>query len=103
MTDIVTRLQALSHPTAKAMPDGQRLACFVHQAEQAADEIERLGAALDRALGLCRGCDGTGLVVIADVETGEQIGAANCEKCWPLRINATRARGNIASPMPGQE
>lgn len=46
---------------------------------------ERLRAALNKALALCRYCDGTGTVVIAYVETGEQIGAENCEKCWPLR------------------
>ncbi len=50
-----------------------------------ADEIERLRTVLEKALALCKWCDGTGTVAIADVETGEQIGAEHCEKCWPLR------------------
>ncbi len=48
MTDIVKRLRALCHPMAEAMPDGARLTAFVHVGTDAADEIERLRAALAR-------------------------------------------------------
>ena len=60
-------------------------------------EIKCLRTALDQALALCKGCDGTGTVPIADVETGEQVGAQNCEKCWPIRINSGSVKG--AKPM----
>jgi len=69
--------------------------------EKMCGEIARLSEALDQALTLCRWCDGTGTVAIADVETGEQVGAQNCEKCWPIRINAGLEKP-VYEPVPGK-
>lgn len=74
---------------------------YLRRHKEAADHFEviiRLRAALAKAFALCRGCDGTGTVVIADVETGEQVGAQNCEKCWPIRINAGLEMSDSAPP-----
>jgi hypothetical protein len=58
------------------------------------DERDAALRALELALALCKWCDGTGTVAMADVETGEQIGAKNCEHCWPLRSDsATDSKG----------
>ena len=54
---IAERLRTLAHPMSENMPDGERLTAFVHLAVEAADEIERLSAALnmEKALLECPG------------------------------------------------
>ena len=63
-------------------------------------EISNLRAALDEALALCRYCDGTSTVTRYDVKTRGLIGAENCEKCWPIRLNLGSVSAPIDPPSP---